>query len=194
MGAGPDLGAGQDMASEPHPENRRARKRERQVNPGTLQVCDVPEELQPFGPFAGLQFAVRTARSGKRELHTLPDALSQDWIPMSHGGVLVAEEQAGRWRPMHAAARNNQHLSPGRSSACRLELSVADLERFVGGESLPISPQLREKLQAFAAHGDPPTWVIASWRGRSVGLAKRTSDSLKNHFPRTLRQQVFSQV
>ncbi len=118
-----------------------------------------------------------TARIGAcyrrgNQIHRFPAELPIGWIESAHGGVPLARERsANRWQP---------HFGSSLLDCCRpkhtVALSDSDALSYIAGESVRGCPD------------EGQGWCRVTWRGRVLSWGKLSRGTLKNHFPKALRQ------
>ncbi|MCA9131652.1 MAG: hypothetical protein KDA45_00785 [Planctomycetales bacterium] len=109
----------------------------------------------------------------RNQLHRLSAEIPVEWIPQAAGGACIAENKISRWEPCFGGAMLANSLC---TAPQRLELSDDEASRYVAGEALRCAAPYRD-------------WCLASWRGRPLSWGKLTQKTLKNHFPKSLRQR-----
>ena len=135
-----------------------------------------PEEFRGFAAAnldaaaAGIWAQRRLEAFGGR-LYLVPESLGPGalrGLRVARGGLFLGEAKKGRFEPSHALALA---LAPG-MAALSAELTAADAQRYLKGESLP----------AENAAGKP--WALVCHRGLALGWARAVGGRLKNCLPR----------
>ncbi len=118
------------------------------------------------------------------QLHRFDAHLPAAWIETAAvAGINIAESHSQRadsntgerWTPSYASSL----LSAETTDLPLLELDDARAIRFVAGEAVPYD-------------GGDGRWCIATWRSRRLAWGKLTRGTLKNHFPKALRQTAIA--
>ena len=112
--------------------------------------------------------SVTTLKDGR--MYLLPEGLPALVGRVLRAGVELGRFDGKRFTPSHALAmsakvENVRRTAPLDDTACM---------RWLRGETL--------------ASSMPEGWGIATWRGYPVGLAKSAGGTLKNHYPKGLRE------
>lgn len=90
-------------------------------------------------------------------------------------GIPIAKQRSSRWEPLHPLAR----LQCLRQQECsRVTLQDTEACLYVEGQSL--------RLPDLVGKG----WQLIEWSGKTLGWAKVSNGVVKNHFPKSCRQQV----
>ena len=118
-----------------------------------------------FSPPSG---SVTTLKDGR--MYLLPECLPALTGRVLRAGVELGRFDGKRFTPSHALAmsakaENVRRTAPLDDTACM---------RWLRGETF--------------ASSMPEGWGIATWRGYPVGLAKSAGGTLKNHYPKGLRE------
>ena len=119
-----------------------------------------------FSPPSG---SVTTLKDGR--MYLLPEGLPALVGRVLRAGVELGRFDGKRFTPSHALAmsakaENVRRTAPLDDTACT---------RWLRGETF--------------ASSMPEGWGIATWRGYPVGLAKSAGGTLKNHYPKGLRER-----
>ena len=119
-----------------------------------------------FSPPSG---SVTTLKDGR--MYLLPEGLPALAGRVLRAGVELGRFDGKRFTPSHALAmsakaENVRRTAPLDDTACT---------RWLRGETF--------------ASSMPEGWGIATWRGYPVGLAKSAGGTLKNHYPKGLRER-----
>ena len=119
-----------------------------------------------FSPPSG---SVTTLKDGR--MYLLPEGLPALAGRVLRAGVELGRFDGKRFTPSHALAmsakaENVRRTAPLDDTACM---------RWLRGETF--------------ASSMPEGWGIATWRGYPVGLAKSAGGTLKNHYPKGLRER-----
>lgn len=111
----------------------------------------------------------------KDEVYLFPEWFDENWIAGAVSGLAFAKFKSDRWEPLYGSAK----WRGGLAARSHVDLSDEDACKFVAGESFRI-----------AEGGEPPGWQVAKWNGRALGWCKLAGRTVKNHFPKALRQQA----
>lgn len=110
----------------------------------------------------------------KDEIHGFPASADSSWVESCVAGMPLAQAKSGRWEPLFGSAKlSAEHILQPK----HVELDDQQACRFVAGESV-------------AVHSTQQGWQIATWQGRHLAWGKQTRQTLKNHFPKGLRQSA----
>lgn len=107
------------------------------------------------------------------EVHLLTSEVPDAWIKACHSATPIAVVKQDRLEPHYAAAR----LLGDANVDDVLVLKDEQACRFVEGESLRVGNQ-------------GGGWRRVHWRDRPLAWGKLTAGTLKNHFPKALRQRA----
>lgn len=114
-------------------------------------------------------------------LHLMPEEAGATLIAQAVGGLPFAELRNQRPEPHFAAGvKDDPRCTPAQSIA----LSDNEAIHYIAGQSLHLSGSREE----WGVEG----WVHITWQGRSLGWGKVANHTLKNHFPKPLRQANLS--
>lgn len=105
-------------------------------------------------------------------IYLLPEGISSlKGLKVERPGLHLAMSKKNRFEPAHALALSLDMKDVGRF----IEISDAEAEKYISGETLPCDPDLRG-------------WVLVTARGFSLGFGKASSGMIKNHYPKGLRR------
>lgn len=111
---------------------------------------------------------VQTLKDGRVLLvPPLPDPEFLTGLKLIRAGLLLGEEEKGRFTPSHALA-----LAAGPLIKNTVALTKEEAEKYMRGETLPT-----------ACEG----WCAVTYEGYALGLGKGAARILKNHLPKGLR-------
>jgi 16S rRNA C967 or C1407 C5-methylase (RsmB/RsmF family)/NOL1/NOP2/fmu family ribosome biogenesis protein len=108
----------------------------------------------------------------KHQLHRFHPLIPQEWIPSAESGVAFAEKKSSGWQPLFGSSQLPDRLVSHRRA---ITLNDQQAVRYVAGEAMRL-----DTLEQ--------GWCIVKWRDRPLSWGKLASGSLKNHFPKLLRQ------
>lgn len=111
----------------------------------------------------------------KDEVCLFPEWFDVRWIAGAVGGLALAKSKSDRWEPLYGSAK----CRGGVTSKEHIELFDEEACKYVAGESL----RLRDS-------GGESGWQVATWKSRPLGWCKLAGRTVKNHFPKALRQQA----
>lgn len=127
----------------------------------------------------------RTERdpSQTRERHLFPNGAIEEWIQSSIGATRLGSFIGDRFEPAYGSAKlfgayEWDLASKPSSSKQVVSLSDADAAKYVSGESIRV------------ADSSLSGWCLVMWGGRVLSWGKMANGTLKNHFPKPLRQRV----
>lgn len=114
------------------------------------------------------------------QLHRFDVGVPTAWLPVAVAGTPIARCQPagrGRGQPLErwTPCFGSSLLVPRETQLATCQLDDAQVVAYVAGESI--------RGQAL---GDQ--WCLVLWRGRRLGWGKLSQGTLKNHFPKPLRQ------
>lgn len=131
--------------------------------PGLPREIDWLEEMEPHDG--------RWMRRGQH-IHRFSAGFHPNWIELAQGGLAVAEQRGERFEPLYDSAVAQR---AGLIAKASVQLSDDEAMRYVAGEAIR-----RADL--------PKAWCVVCWRGRPLAWGKQAGGTLKNHYPKPLRQ------